>query len=741
MIKNYLKIAWRNLIKNRASSLINVGGLAVGMAVAILIALWVLDEATFNQYHSNYNSIAKVLRQDTRDGERITSIYHPMPLAIALHTTYASYFKYVVMARQKENHLVTIGDKKFMQPGAFMEKDGPDMLTLKMLSGSRSGLTDPKSVMLSASLAKKLFGSADPVDQVLKIDQNMVAKVTGVYEDLPDNSDFRDMGFIAPFDLYTSSEDWIKASATDWGNQFIQLYVQLKPGVAFETVSRQISNLYIPHIDPVKAAKRKPAVLLQPMGRWHLFSKFENGVNVTSDELKFVWFYGAIGLMVLLMACINFMNLSTARSQKRAMEVGIRKSMGSRRDQLIFQFYGESLMVAVISFAFALVAVQLSLPWFNIIAGKSISIPWTSALFWLGGGAFVLATSLLAGSYPALYLSSFDPIKVIKGTFNAGRLAAIPRKVLVVVQFSVSIALIIGTMVVYRQLQFTRNRPIGYSQASLLTLQVNSADYQGKYDVLRNELKKTGAIIEMAESGSPLTGINSMDKGFSWAGKDVLADDPTFNTIGITPEYGKTINWKFVEGRDFSREFVSDSSGVIINKAAAKLMGLKNPVGEMLNWTSDYRKPVHFRIIGVVKDMVMESPYAPVNPAVYFLGNGGGNLFFKINPNLSAGDALNKIEQTFKAIVPDALFNYKFVDDDYAAKFAAEERVGRLAGCFASLAIFISCIGLFGMASFIAEQRTKEIGLRKVLGATVTNLWVLLSKDFIMLVLISLLIA
>lgn len=741
MIRNYLKIAWRNLTKNKVSSFINIGGLAVGMAVAMMIGLWIWDEVTFNQYHNNYNQIAQVFRMDTRDGERTSSIYHPMPLAAELRSAFGDNFKYVVTVRQNENHLIAFGDKKFTQQGSFMEKDAPGMLTLRMLYGTRSGLNDPHSVILSSTLAKKIFGQANPVNQVVKIDHNLDAKVTGVYEDIPDNSDFKDVSFIAPFDLYVSSADWIKASNNDWGNQFIEVYVQLKDGVDFKQVSDRIKNMYISHINPAKAAKRKPAVFLQPMSMWHLYSKFENGVKVTSDQLKFVWFYGLIGFMVLLMACINFMNLSTARSQKRALEVGIRKSIGSNRSQLIFQFYGESLLVAVISFAIAIITVQLILPWFNDVAGKTIILPLWNFWFWLAGFTFVLFTSLLAGSYPALYLSSFNPIKVIKGTFNVGRFAAVPRKVLVVVQFTVSIVLVIGTMVVYRQLQFTRNRPIGYSQAGLLSIQVNSPNYNGKYNVLRDELKKTGLVAEIAESGSPLTGVNSMDKGFSWPGKNATADDPTFNTISITSAYGKTIGWKFINGRDFSAEFLGDSSSVIINEAAAKLIGIISPVGETIKWKPDWAKEKNYKIIGVVKDLIMESPYAPANPSVFFLQSGGGNLFIKINPNISASEALHKIENVFKAIIPDAPFDYKFVDDDYASKFATEERIGKLAGCFASLAIFISCIGLFGMASFVAEQRTKEIGLRKVLGASILNLWGLLSKDFIQLIIISLLIA
>ncbi|MHA4809398.1 FtsX-like permease family protein [Flavitalea flava] len=741
MLKNYIKIAWRYLIHNRIASVINIGGLAVGMTVAILIGLWIVDELTFNQVHNNYKKIAQVFRQEIRDGEEITSIYHPMPLVSAIRSLYGRDFKYLVMARQTEDHLLTYDNHKFNQQGSFIQEDGPDLLTLTMLAGSRSGLKEPHSILLSVSLAGKLFGRGNAMGQVVKIDRNMEAKVTGIYADLPDNSDFKDAAFFAPFDLYVSSADWIKASGNDWGNQFVKVYAQLAPGSDFEKESGRIRNIYLSHIDPVKAAKRKPSVFLQPMAKWHLYSKFENGVNVTSDELKFVWFYGIIGAMVLLMACINFMNLSTARSQKRAKEVGIRKSMGSGRKQLIFQFFGESLLVAVFAFIISIALVNRALPWFNTVACKNIALPYPNPLFWLAGLTFILLTGLLAGSYPALYLSGFKPVKVLKGNFRIGSLAALPRKGLVVVQFTVSIALIIGTLIVYRQLQFTKDRPVGYNQNSLLTLQLISNEYKGNFALLRNELKKTGVVQEMAESGSPLTGVWSMNKGFDWIGKDASASDPTFNTITISSGYGKTIGWKFIDGRDFSPEFSNDSSGFVINEAAAKLMGFKNPVGQTVKWATEWRKEKSYHIVGIVKDMVMESPYTPVNPAVFFLQGGGGNMFIRINPATSATEALSSIGKTIKTLVPDGLVNFQFANEAYGAKFSNEERIGKLAGCFAVLAIFISCLGVFGMASFLAEQRRKEIGIRKVLGASVFNLWGLLTVDFLQLIILSLLIA
>jgi hypothetical protein len=433
------------------------------------------------------------------------------------------------------------------------------------------------------------------------------------------------------------------------------------------------------------------------------------------------------------------MNLSTARSEKRAKEVGIRKAIGSVRSQLINQFLGESLLVAAASFGCSVLLVQLVLPWFNGVADKEIIILWTNPLFWLAGIAFTIIAGLLAGSYPALYLSSFNPVNVLKGSFRVGRFAGVPRKILVVVQFTVSIALIIGTIVVYRQIQLAKNRPVGYAQRGLIALQVTSPDFKGKFDILRRELKNTGVVTEMAQSNSPLTGIWSNNYGFTWEGKDPSAEI-VFGTPSITQEYGNTVGWQFKAGRDFAKSFATDSAGVVVNEAAAKIMGLKEPVGKTITWDKESGNK-DYQIIGVIKDMVMESPFEPVRPTLYFMDESSGWIFVRINPDVSASEALPKIESVFKKIVPSVPFDYKFADDEYSKKFAAEVRIGNLATFFAILAIIISCLGLFGLTLFVAEQRTKEIGVRKVLGATVFNVWALLSKDFVLLVSISLLIA
>jgi ABC-type lipoprotein release transport system permease subunit len=439
------------------------------------------------------------------------------------------------------------------------------------------------------------------------------------------------------------------------------------------------------------------------------------------------------------------MNLSTARSEKRAKEVGLRKTVGSARSQLISQFFSESFIVVIFAFVVALLMVNLALPWFNDLAGKQISMPYSAPLFWQASFGFIVVTSLLAGSYPALFLSSFQPVKVLKGClYAAGCFSSLPRKVLVVTQFTVSVVLIICTLVVYRQIEFGKDRPTGYTRERLVTLKMKSADFYGKYDMLREELKKTGAVEEMSQSMGRVTEVASGNGGFEWKGKDPDMED-SFATLAVTHEHGKTIGWQFVQGRDFSRDYASDSSGMVINETAARYMGLEHPVGEPVTWKWwRNEKVLEYKIIGVIRDMVMESPYAPIEPSVFYIKGHNGSVNWiniRLSTHVSASEALSRIEPVFRKLIPSAPFDYKFVDEEYARKFAFEERIGKLATVFATLAILISCLGLFGLASFVAERRTKEIGIRKILGASVINIWRMLSRDFVVLVVISCFIA
>jgi putative ABC transport system permease protein len=733
MVKNYFKTAFRNLYKNKGYSMINITGLSVGMAVAVLIGLWIWDELSFDRNFQNYNRIAQVVQNVTNNGEVQTWRQMPYPLAEELRKSYGGDFKYVVMSSGTGNNILAWGDKKLTKSGTFAEPQAPEMFSLKMLKGNREALKDPSSILISESTAKAYFGISDPISKILRIDNRENLKVAGVYEDLPKNSTFSDMAFIAPWQFFATVNELNKMKEP-WRPNFTSLYVQLADNADMASLSAKIRDVKLHHVS-AQLSKKKPALFLQAMSKWHLYDEFRNGLNV-GGRIQYVWLFGIIGVFVLLLACINFMNLSTARSEKRALEVGIRKAIGSLRSQLIYQFFSESLLCVIIAFSFALLLVQLGLPFFNGIADKDMSILWSKPLFWIIVMGFSLITGLITGSYPAFYLSSFKPIKVLKGSFRVGRLAAIPRKILVVLQFTVSVMLIIGTIVVFRQIQFAKNRPVGYSRDGLVYVPMVTEDIHNHFAAVEADLLKSGSIESMAEAGSPPTGSAGSTSAVEWEGKDpnLSVDFPQNN---VSYNYGKTIGWQFAEGRDFSKTYLSDSMAVVINESAVHFMGLKNPVGAAIKYYGN-----QFRIIGVSRDMVTESPYGQVRPTIYFLSKGPSSVvLLKINPKISTGEALGKIEKVFKTYNPAQPFEYQFVDLEYAKKFGNEERIGKLASSFACLAIFISCLGLFGMASFAAEQRIKEIGMRKVLGASVFNLWRLMSKEFVFLVIISLLIA
>jgi len=732
MFKNYVKIAWRNLVKSKVYSSINIIGLAVGMAVALLISLWIYDELNYNKSFANYNHIVQAMQTSTHGNETVTYIYQPIPLAAELRTKYASDFKKVALSSLSQPNILAVGDKKLSKSGMFAQPDLPSIFSLNMLEGTLHCIDDPSSIAINKSLAVALFGNEDPLNKVIRFNNKSNLKVSGVFADFAFNSEFKDVSFLGPWAFYRVDQSWVKNSETNWDNNSFQIYAQLQDYADVNTVGARVKATLTGH-----KRSDKPTVLIHPMAKWHLYNEFKDGRN-TGGSIQFVWMFGIIGLFVLLLACINFMNLSTARSEKRAKEVGIRKAVGSLRSQLIFQFLCESVLIAFLAFTLAILLTQLALPVFNSLSDKQMGILWSSPLFWLYAIGFTLFTGIISGSYPALYLSSFNSVKVLKGTFKAGRFASIPRKVLVVLQFSVSISLIIGTIVVYTQIQYAKNRPIGYTRGGLISIDMNTPDLFGKYGVMRTELMNSGAAVNMAESSSPTTGVWSNQSSFDWRGKDPNFF-PTFGVISVTHDFGKTVGWQFKEGRDFSRDF-GDSASMIVNEAAVKYMGLKNPIGETVRDFDDGN--INYHIIGVVHDMVMESPFAPIKPTIFLMNYNSANvIIIKLNPNMSAHASLPKIEELFKKYNPGSPFEYHFVDDEYSKKFGTEDRISSLATFFAIFAVFISCLGLFGLASFTAEQRTKEIGVRKVLGASVINLWGLLSKDFVMLVFISLFIA
>ncbi len=739
MIRNYIKIAWRNLLKNKGYSAINIGGLALGMAVTLVIGLWMEDELSYNDYFSGRDRIAQVFQSQTFNGETGTGPAIPRPLEMALREGYADNFSYLVMSSWNNAQYLNYKEKRLSRSGNFMQREAPELLDLKILKGEKDGLRDINSIMISQATAHAIFGEEEPIGKVIKVNSAYDMMVTGVYEDIPVNNSFNDLEFIMPWDKYTTTREWVREAEDNWGNNSFQLFVQIPANSSMDEVTAVIrdvkKNL---NEDTVEF---NPQLFLFPMQDWYLKGNFVNGMQV-GGRIKYVWLFGIIGVFVLLLACINFMNLSTARSEKRAKEVGIRKSIGSQRKQLINQFLSESFLVVSLAYVLALLIVLLTLDYFNDLARKEISFPWDSPTFWIISLVFVAFTAMLAGSYPALYLSSFRPVDVLKGTFRGGRYSGTPRKILVVVQFTVSVAFIIGTVVVMQQINHAKNRPVGYDKEGLIQIPTMSQDFDGKFELMHDEFMASGAAVEMSTSSAPTTDIWSNRSGFNWEGKpEGFQEDLAWTEV--SPEYARTLGLKILQGRDFSREFASDSNAVLINETALKYMGLSNPIGMLIKDDDEENPEEPLKIIGVVEDMIAQSPYEPVKQGVYVFDKYGNNSYYnlRLNPEQSASQNLAVIEGVFREHFPDIPFQYDFVDQEYGEKFASEERIGSLAAIFTAFAIFISCLGLFGLTSFVAEQRTKEIGVRKVLGASVFNVWNMLSKDFIKLVTISCFIA
>ena len=727
MIRNYLIIAWRHLKKKRAYTFINITGLATGMAIALLIGLWITDEFNFDHYGPNHGRIAKVLTTASLHDEYYTGDVVSMAMGPTLRNQYGDLFRKTALECDGSNHLFGFGDKVVSAPAIYAQEELPDMFGFRMVRGSVESAKDPTTALIDQSLANALFGKNDPIGQIIKADNQVVFRVGGVYEDLPHNTTFHGVRVVMPW--YNAANNYHNQNM-NWNDHNGYLYVELQPGVTDEQATKRIHLLPTPYF---KAWREEAAVY--SLDKYHLYSDFEKGKPAHTGAIRFVWLFGIIGTFVLLLACINFMNLSTARSEKRAKEVGIRKTIGSLTKQLVTQFLSESILVAVLSLFLALILTRLSLPFFNDLAGKDMRIPWTSPVFWLAIAAFTLTTGLLAGSYPAFYLSRFRPVQVLKGSFKAGRYAGLPRQILVVLQFTVSLTLIIGTIIVFRQIMYTKDRPVGYSREGLFTVGINTPELNQHYEALRTELIQKGLAEDVAASSMNLTGFNN-GNSLKWRGRTPDQDAIMFRNVNVSLDYGKTIRWDILRGRDFSRDYPTDSNAMIINDTAARVLGFKDPVGEAVTF---FGKQYH--IIGVAANMVNNSPYEKIDPAIFLVSPNVYNIIVRIKPGLGTSTALAEMATVFRKYNPASPFIYEFVDKAYEAKFRAEQQIGNLASVFTALAILISCLGLFGLAAFVAEQRTKEIGVRKVLGAGIVNVWGLLSKDFLKLTILSILIS
>jgi len=736
MFRNYLKIAWRNMLKNKVYSTLNITGLASGMAVALLIGLWVKEQYSYDRFWPNYKQLYQVKLNFTNPTEGThTQDAVNLPLADVLRNTIPG------IKRVAETdwigyqvHNLKVGDKKFLLNGGMVNPDFLRIFQQTFIKGDPNTVfKEVYSIIINESTAKALFGNDDPINKTVRVDNQHDVKVTGVYKDLPAESSVK-YSYLLPFSYKVLTEDWMKNARTQWTNNSFEMWVELQPGVTQAQIAPKIKNLLVKYYPKYKLDKGE--VILQPIGDAHLFSDYKNG-KVAGGFIDYVRMFSVIGALVLLIACINFMNLSTARSEKRAREVGVRKAIGSQRRDLIFQFLTESLMITFAAFLFSILLVQLVLGPFNALTGGTVSIPYGNLVFWGIMIGYVIITGLLAGSRPAFYLSSFNPVKVLKGSIQMGKAATLPRKILVVVQFSCSIALIISTVIIYQQIQHVKERPTGYSADRLVSTGM-SDDLSNNYNALKNDLLTNRMVESVTKASSPLTGIywhTGIDK---WPGQVAGELGINVGAVNIADNYFKTVGMKLIEGHDFSSDWASDTLNVIVNEAAVKRMGLKEPLNQLITFGGS---PSQVRIIGVVQNALMESPFTPAEPIVFNHGRGGNFVIYRLTEGVNPHEAMDKVKKIFDKYNPAFPFEYVFVDKAYDAKFNLEVLIGKLSGIFAGLAIFISCLGLFGLAAYVAEQRTKEIGIRKVLGASISQVWVLLSKDFILLVVISCVIA
>ncbi len=725
MIRNYFVIAFRNLLKTKGFTVINVSGLAVGMATAILIAAWIYNEVSFDRFHVNRKNIYQTWNRGTMDGKIQCWPNTPKVLGPTLKAEFADVKE---VSRTFMRWFVTIaGDRKISTQALITDPSFLKIFSFPLAEGDvNTALNEGYSIVVTKKMALKMFGNTNVMGKEIKID-NEHYQVTGILEDLPTNTDFS-------FD-YLLSWEYMRRTGDDevnWANNGVFTYVLLGDGVNGDLVNQKIKDVTIRHSNSVV----KEEIFLHPLDRWHLYSRFENGISA-GGRIETVQLFGLIGIFVLLVACINFMNLTTARSEKRAKEVGVRKVAGAGRSSLIWQFLIESIALAAVAGVIALVLVQAALPSFNTLIGQWVEIPMAEPVFWLSVLAFIVITGLIAGSYPAFFLSSFRPVSVLKGAFRKSVSNFSTRKVLVVSQFSFAVVLIISTLVVVEQIRFTESRERGY-QSEQLIYHWLTGDLDNNYPALKSELIQSGVASSVTKTLSPLTMILSDTWDLEWQGKQP-GDKTDFERLSADEHLVQTASLTLVQGRDLDlQQYPSDSTGMLINEAAAKAFGFKDPIGQTIKETDG----TVYHIVGVVKDFITGSPDQAVKPLIMggVKGNGFNAIHIKLNPGLDTHDAIAKVQALFQKYNSGYPFEFHFSDEDYMQKFNDTKRTATLVSVFTLLTIFISCLGLFGLATYMAEMRVKEIGIRKVLGASVMKITTLIAKDFLSLVVIAIII-
>jgi ABC-type antimicrobial peptide transport system permease subunit len=731
MLKNFFLVTVRNLLRNKTFASINIVGLAIGMASALLIGLWVQHEMSYERWLPNSGRICQLYTRGDYNGKmdawpRVSSL-----MADALKKDFGE-VEDAARIRSVYFLVSDTGDKHFNLQGAFADSSFLEIFNFPVLKGdARNGLRGDQGIVLTEHVAKNLFGELDPIGRTVRIDSTASFKVTAVLKDLPGNTEFT-FQYLLPWSFLHRLR-WDN-NGGDWKSTDAVTYVSLKPGGSPAAFDTKLSHFVQ---QQTKDKDIRTETFTQPLVRAHLYSKVENG-RLTGGLISIVRLFSVIAVFILLIACINFMNLSTARSERRAKEVGIRKVVGAVRSSLIAQFIGESILLAVLSFILAIGMVQLSIKWFNRLINADLQTNYADSDFWLFAVGFILVTGVISGSYPAFYLSSFRPAAVLKGGLQKINAVLTPRKVLVVLQFTFSVVLIICTIIVHRQVQYARDRDTGYNRDKLLFTFVQG-DVLKHYDQIKRELISSGAAISVTKLYSPITRVWGAMDGLSWPGSTEADKKLGFAQFESDADFVRTTGTRLIQGRDIDlKAYPTDSTAVLLNETAIRTMHMQDPLGKMIR---DDRG-VSYHVVGVLKDFIIESPYDPVEPMVIKgLSTTYPVVHFRLNPAGTASSNLKKAEEIFKRWNPRYPFEYYFTDEYYNSKFKSEQQQGILGLLFSALTIFISCLGLFGLASYMAESRTREIGIRKVLGASVASVALLMARDFVRLVLISVVIA
>ena len=726
MIKNYFKTAFRQLKKNKGYSFLNILGLSLGMTCAMLILLWVNDEYQYNRFHKDYSGLYKIMENQTYEGKTYTFSALPGKLGPAIKEELPE-IRYSARADWGNRVLFSLGEKSIYEQGYFTDPDFLKMFSFKILKGDTSAfLTDPTSIIITDKMAEKFFGKEDPLNKTLKVNNDKFFTIKGIVKEPPPSSTIQ-FSWLVSFKVYESKNQWLQS----WGNNGIQTFVELNKGTDLSAVNNKLHN-FIKHKDTSTIAQP----FLFSINDWRLRNQFEEGKQ-TGGRISIVKLFSIIAILIIIIACINFMNLATARSEQRAREVGVRKAMGAGRGMLIRQFFGEAIFMSLVAMLIAALMIWLILPAFNTLVEKKLSFNLTNPV--ISGGLLLIALicGLMAGSYPSLYLSSFNPVTVFKG-LRIGKNSAIiyVRKGLVVMQFVISIVLIISTIIVYRQLQHVKERELGYNKENILLTGLNG-NMATHFPAIYNDLIATNAVENATVSNSRVLDVGSSSGDFGWQGKTPNSQ-LLVSMDWVSPQYISTMGMHLKSGRDFNNDITTDSSNIIINETFAKIIGKENPVGDIITRGNGRQ----LTIIGVVKDFVYNDMYKKPDPLLIFCDTSNvSRLMVKLKAKQDVTKAVAKIEAVIKAANPGYPFEYKFLDDEFNNLFKSEALIGKLARIFSILTILISCLGLFGLAAYTAERRTKEIGIRKVLGATISNVITLLSKDFIRLVAIASIIA